>query len=88
MWLDLTDTDIDTYPHTIIRYTVHHHSYLTYVSTKGAPIMLEILPIIPSSTSQKIYPLFLLIFILPIILIKFFLAILHAGSSGVNIARQ
>ena len=54
---------------------------------KGVPIMLEILPIIPSSTSQKIYPLFYFMLLsLPIILIKFFLAILHAGSSGV--ARQ
>ena len=39
--------------------------------------MLEILPIITSSTSQKIYPLLLLS--LPIILIKFFLGILHAA---------
>ena len=51
--------------------------------------MLEILPIIPSSTSQKFTHHSLSYFMLlslPIILIKFFLAILHAGSSGV--ARQ
>ena len=30
-----------------------------YESTKPEPNLLKILPIIPSSTSQKIYPLFL-----------------------------
>ena len=60
---------------------------LVLVVTTSIIIMLEILPIIPSSTSQKTYPLFLFYaFSLPIILIKFFLAILNADSSG--IARQ
>ena len=52
----------------ILQFTACLHSrayniYLWYLVLfsihKGAPIMLEILPIVPSSTSQKIYPLFL-----------------------------
>ena len=60
------------------------HNLQLLVTYMGAPIMLDILPIIPSSTSQKIthYSYFMLLS-LPIILIKFFQAILHAGSSGV-----
>ena len=49
------------------------------------PIMLEMLPIVPSSTSQKIYPLFLFYaFIITYYSHKILLAILHAGSSGVK----
>ena len=34
----------------------------TNTISKPEPVMLKILPIIPSSTSQKIYPLFLFYF--------------------------
>ena len=57
---------------------------LQSIVAKGAPVMLEILPIIPSKKFTH-YSYFMLLS-LPIILIKFFLAILHASSSGV--ARQ
>ena len=53
----------------------YHNNCIEASHCKGAP-MLKILP--TSSTSQKHYPLFLLS--LPIILIKFFLAILQAAA--------